>query len=260
MARVSLSVERKRVEPIAASVDPLQVSARHQSRHHFVAKSGWWDEEMLRRVREWIRPKLGGGRLLDRRRQRVSEARPTLGGCGAAGLRGVRWYSRDALRNGSPSRVKPPTQYDLSTLPDTCTLDERVDVAHQRWRIERDYQKLKQKLKQEFGLDPYEGHGWRGFHHHAGLRIAAHGFLPAARLNGDPACPRRAMARWIRFQQTVKVCRLRSLPLKICPGTLDIERAASASPGHLASALGMDSVVDPVHGDCRIDPQPVAHR
>ncbi len=94
----------------------------------------------------------------------------------------------------------------------------------------------------------------------ASLRIAAHGFLRAERLNGDPACPRHAMARWIRFQQTVKVGRLRSLPLKICPGTLDIERAASASPGHLASALGMDSVVDPVHGDCRIDPQPVAHR
>ncbi len=56
--------------------------------HHFVAKSEWSDDEMLRRVREWIGPKLGGGRLLDRRRQRVSEARPTLGGRGAAGLRG----------------------------------------------------------------------------------------------------------------------------------------------------------------------------
>jgi SRSO17 transposase len=42
-----------------------------------------------------------------------------------------------------------------------------------RWRIERDYQ----ELKQEVGLDHFEGRGWRGFHHHASLCIAAYGFL-----------------------------------------------------------------------------------
>jgi SRSO17 transposase len=47
-----------------------------------------------------------------------------------------------------------------------------------RWRIERDYQ----DLKQEFGLGHYEGRGWRGFHHHATLSIAAYGFLMAQRL------------------------------------------------------------------------------
>ena len=47
-----------------------------------------------------------------------------------------------------------------------------------RWRIERDYQ----DLKQEFGLSHYEGRGWRGFHHHATLCIAAYGFLLADRL------------------------------------------------------------------------------
>jgi SRSO17 transposase len=47
-----------------------------------------------------------------------------------------------------------------------------------RWRIERDYQ----DLKQEFGLGHYEGRGWRGFHHHASLSIAAYGFLMAQRL------------------------------------------------------------------------------
>jgi hypothetical protein len=34
-----------------------------------------------------------------------------------------------------------------------------------RWRIERDYQELKQELR----LGDYEGHGWRGFHHHRAL-------------------------------------------------------------------------------------------
>jgi len=42
-----------------------------------------------------------------------------------------------------------------------------------RWRIERDYQELKSELR----LSHYEGRGWRGFHHHATLCIAAYGFL-----------------------------------------------------------------------------------
>ena len=46
-----------------------------------------------------------------------------------------------------------------------------------RWVIERDYQ----ELKQEIGLGHYEGRGWRGFHHHASLCIAAYGFLVAER-------------------------------------------------------------------------------
>ena len=43
--------------------------------------------------------------------------------------------------------------------------------------IERDYQ----ELKQEIGLGHYEGRGWRGFHRHASLCIAAYGFLVAER-------------------------------------------------------------------------------
>jgi SRSO17 transposase len=52
-----------------------------------------------------------------------------------------------------------------------------VALAKQRWIIERDYQ----ELKQELGLGHYEGRGWRGFHHHATLCIAAYGFLVAER-------------------------------------------------------------------------------
>jgi SRSO17 transposase len=71
-----------------------------------------------------------------------------------------------------------PEKYYLSTLPETSALNDLVSAAHMRWRIERDYQDLKQDL----GLAHYEGRGWRGFHHHATLSIAAYGFLMAQRL------------------------------------------------------------------------------
>lgn len=77
-----------------------------------------------------------------------------------------------------PSNEPEPTKYWLSTLPEHTPLNELVNVAHRRWRIERDYQ----ELKQELGLGHYEGRGWRGFHHHAVLTIAAYGFLMAEQL------------------------------------------------------------------------------
>ena len=76
-----------------------------------------------------------------------------------------------------PRDEPEPTKYWLSTLPPTTTRRALVDQAKLRWRIERDYQ----DLKQELGLGHYEGRGWRGFHHHATLCIAAYGFLIAER-------------------------------------------------------------------------------
>jgi SRSO17 transposase len=64
-----------------------------------------------------------------------------------------------------PEGEKEPTKYWLSTLPESITFRRLVDFAKLRWRIERDYQ----ELKQEVGLGHFEGRGWRGFHHHATL-------------------------------------------------------------------------------------------
>ena len=58
-----------------------------------------------------------------------------------------------------------------------------VYLAKLRWRIERDYQ----DLKQEVGLGHFEGRGWRGFHHHATLCIAAYGFLISERETIPPS-------------------------------------------------------------------------
>lgn len=98
------------------------------------------------------------------------------GNVGKARLRPEQW-----LLIEWPAHEAEPSKYFLSTLSEDVTLDELVGVAHQRWRIERNYQ----DLKQDFGLGHYEGRGWRGFHHHAALSIAAYGFLMAERLVAD---------------------------------------------------------------------------
>ena len=85
-----------------------------------------------------------------------------------------------------PKGEKEPTKYWLSSLPPDIGFARLVDLAKLRWRIERDYQ----ELKQETGLDHFEGRGWRGFHHHATLCIAAYGFLISERETIPPSGPR----------------------------------------------------------------------
>src|SRR5256712_12974667 len=81
-----------------------------------------------------------------------------------------------------PRTHPAPIKYLLSTLPPTAPRTELVQFAMLRWRIERDYQ----ELKDELGLDHFEGRGWRGFHHHASLCIAAYAFFAAERLGLFP--------------------------------------------------------------------------
>jgi SRSO17 transposase len=78
-----------------------------------------------------------------------------------------------------------PTKYWLSTMPEHVALDDLVRLAKLRWRIERDYE----ELKDELGLDHYEGRGWVGFHHHGVLCIAAYAFLAAERARLSPPEP-----------------------------------------------------------------------
>jgi SRSO17 transposase len=85
-----------------------------------------------------------------------------------------------------PEGEDEPTNYWLSTLPEDISFHRLVDITKLRWRIERDYQ----DLKQEVGLGHYEGRGWRGFHHHATLCIAAYGFLISERETIPPSEPR----------------------------------------------------------------------
>jgi SRSO17 transposase len=91
-----------------------------------------------------------------------------------------------------PKGAEEPAKYWLSNLPPRTALKQLVHTAKARWLIERDYG----ELKQEIGLGHYEGRGWRGFHHHASLCIAAYGFLVAERCLFPPQT--RFTTQWIR--------------------------------------------------------------
>jgi SRSO17 transposase len=81
-----------------------------------------------------------------------------------------------------PADADAPTKYWLSNLPANTPARRLVRLAKLRWRVERDYQ----EMKQEVGLDHYEGRSWRGFHHHAALCAAAHGFIVLRRAIFSP--------------------------------------------------------------------------
>ena len=92
-------------------------------------------------------------------------------------------YPEEWLLIEWPKKESEPTQYWLSTLPPKTSLKSLVKMAKHRWIVERDYE----ELKQELGLGHYEGRGWRGFHHHAVLCIAAYGFLVSERNRFSPS-------------------------------------------------------------------------
>ncbi len=90
-----------------------------------------------------------------------------------------------------PEGQPEPEKYWLSTLPTDTPFDTLIATIKLRWRIERDYR----ELKQEAGLSDYEGRGWRGFHHHATLCIAAYGFLISEQETIPPSGFTAAMQR-----------------------------------------------------------------
>ena len=124
-----------------------------------------------------------------------------------------------------PEDEAEPTKYWLSNLGPGTSTEDLVEQANLRWRIERDYQ----ELKQELGLGHYEGRGWRGFHNPASLCIAAYGFLVSLRATIPPLSSIPSPGppgRWpsprlptLRLRQSDQsgTCRPRSLP---CEGGL----------------------------------------
>lgn len=132
------------------------------------------------------------------------------------------------------SGPQPSGSHSLSTLPEGAALNDLVRAAHMRWRIERDCQ----NLKQELGLGHYEGRGWRGFHHHATLSIAAYGFLMAQRLKAGSNTGSKktsSNAKCLPFPATTSLGAVQRAERHVADSITTLRLHLSAA---LASALG----------------------
>jgi SRSO17 transposase len=72
-------------------------------------------------------------------------------------------------------------KYAFSNLPPRTGVKKAVRLWKSRWPVEQGYQ----QMKEELGLDHFEGRSWRGFHHHAALAMLAFGFLLLERHRGE---------------------------------------------------------------------------
>jgi SRSO17 transposase len=100
-------------------------------------------------------------------------------------IRGESRFAEETLLIEWPKGEAKPTKYWLANVDQNMLLTQLVDLAKGRWRVEHDYR----EMKQEIGIGHYEGRGWRGFHHHGTLCIAAYGFLISERERIPPSGP-----------------------------------------------------------------------
>jgi len=73
----------------------------------------------------------------------------------------------------------------LVHLPRRSRLQRLVELAHQRWAIEQQYQ----DLKDELGFDHFEGRSYPGWEHHAVISAVAYAFLQKERMRPRPGPP-----------------------------------------------------------------------
>jgi SRSO17 transposase len=138
------------VKRLAETLERTPFSWRHGTKRPLQAEFAW--------TRVWPAHRWGMGRGADDVPDPAAETRWLL----------VEWRSDGSIR------------YALSNLPASATLAEAVSLWKTRWQVEQGYQ----QLKEELGLDHFEGRSWPGFHHHAALCFLAYGFLALERARG----------------------------------------------------------------------------
>jgi SRSO17 transposase len=84
----------------------------------------------------------------------------------------VAWLVSERLSNGD-------RKYYLTNLPASASRKKIVATIKARWACEQAHQ----QLKEELGLDHFEGRSWWGLHHHALLTMIAFAFLQTLRLH-----------------------------------------------------------------------------
>jgi SRSO17 transposase len=86
------------------------------------------------------------------------------------------WLVCERRRNGD-------VKFHLTNHPDTARLKTLAASIKARWSCEQAHQ----QLKEELGLDHFEGRSWHGLHHHAVLTMIAFAFLQTMRVSQNKA-------------------------------------------------------------------------
>jgi SRSO17 transposase len=141
------------VKRLAEDLERTPFSWRQGTKRPLQAEFAW--------LRVWPAHRWGSGRATNDVPDVPAEARWLL----------VEWRTDGSIR------------YALSNLPATTRLEQAVGLWKTRWQVEQGYQ----QLKEELGLDHFEGRSWPGFHHHATLCFLAYGFLALERARGTLA-------------------------------------------------------------------------
>src|SRR3954469_14280523 len=129
-------------------------------------------------------PPVSVGELATRLRRRKVTWREGTKGKLAARFAWVRvWPGHDWRRGGCAGadpvwllveeQADGTIKFALSNLPADTSRRTAVRLWKSRWPVEQGYQ----QLKEELGLDHFEGRSWRGLHHHAAMTFLAYGFL-----------------------------------------------------------------------------------
>ena len=80
-------------------------------------------------------------------------------------------------------RSNGETKYHLSNYPPDASLETIAAALKARWACEQAHQ----QMKEELGLDHFEGRSWSGLHHHALLTMIAFAFLQHLRKRENKA-------------------------------------------------------------------------
>ena len=144
------------------------------------------------------------GRLRARfaaKRVRIADGPPQrIGTMGAQHLPGEEaWLIGEHRSNGD-------RKYYLSNLPADTSLTRLAGAIKARWICEQAHQ----QLKEELGLDHFEGRSWTGLHRHALMTMIAYAFLQHRRLaqagrkkkNQRPTAPAEPASRTPRHRRT----------------------------------------------------------
>jgi len=156
---------------------------------------------------------------------------------------------RVRVADGSPQRIKDKTyqhvpgeqawligehrasgekKYYLANLPNNTDLRTLAATIKARWVCEQAHQ----QLKEELGLDHFEGRSWQGLHRHALMTMIAYAFLQYRRLatarrkkkNQRPAAPANSARRTSRHSRALGSTT--PTAMSILP-KMDLQRAAA---------------------------------